>query len=60
MLLMTGSRSSRYLRSSLDRLAAVLPPGARRVDLRGVGHLAADNRGRPELVAAELRRFLSA
>jgi len=39
-------------------LSAVLPR-ARRVTLRGVGHTAADNGGRPDLVARELRTFFS-
>ena len=31
--------------------------GPRRVMLSGVGHTAADNSGKPEFVAAELRSF---
>ena len=56
VLLLGGSKSPKYLKSALDALSAVVPH-ARRVELRGVGHLAADNRGKPALVAAELRRF---
>ena len=58
VLLLGGSRSARNLTASLDGLSAILP-GARRVTLRGVGHTAADNGGRPDLVARELRTFFS-
>lgn len=56
VLLLSGTRSPSYLRDITDRLAQVLPR-VRRVDLRGVGHLAADDGGRPAVVAAELGRF---
>lgn len=56
VLLFGGRRSAAYLRTALDALEAALP-NARRVELPGVGHIAADNGGKPELVAAELRRF---
>ena len=56
VLLLGGSRSPAYLRRSLDVLAGVLPR-CTRVQLHGVGHIAADNRGKPELVARELRAF---
>jgi pimeloyl-ACP methyl ester carboxylesterase len=58
VLLLGGSKSAGYLHTALDRLSAMLPH-AQRVELPGVGHLAADNDGRPELVAAELRRFFA-
>ncbi|GAA0986738.1 hypothetical protein GCM10009551_038780 [Nocardiopsis tropica] len=41
---------------ALDALERVLPRACR-VELRGVGHLAADNGGRPELVARALAGF---
>jgi pimeloyl-ACP methyl ester carboxylesterase len=53
-----GKRSNQSLKAAVDGLAAVLP-GARRVTLSGVGHTAADNAGKPELVAAELRSFFA-
>lgn len=56
VLLLGGSRSPRYLKTTLDALSTVLPR-ARRVEFLRVGHLAADNTGRPEQVAEELRRF---
>ena len=55
-LLLGGDRSPAYLIGVLNGLEPVLPR-VRRVTLTGVGHLAADNSGRPRLVAAELRKF---
>ncbi|MEU4421935.1 alpha/beta hydrolase [Actinoplanes sp. NPDC024001] len=55
-LLLGGERSPAYLKGVLNGLEPVLPR-VRRVTLSGVGHLAADNSGRPGLVAAELRKF---
>jgi pimeloyl-ACP methyl ester carboxylesterase len=55
-LLLGGSKSARNLTAALDGLSAVLP-GARRVTLPRAGHTAADNGGKPELVAAQLRAF---
>ncbi len=59
VLLLGGMRSPAYLKKALLGLERVLPH-VRRVDFPGVGHLAADNSGKPDLVAAELRRFFSA
>ncbi|GIE99068.1 alpha/beta fold hydrolase [Paractinoplanes rishiriensis] len=56
-LLLGGARSASYLKRVLTGLEAVVPR-VRRVTLDGVGHLAADNHGKPGLVAAELRKFL--
>ena len=56
VLLLGGSKSPPYLKRTLDDLSSVLP-NTRRVDFLGVGHLAADNSGKPERVAQELRRF---
>jgi pimeloyl-ACP methyl ester carboxylesterase len=58
VLLLGGSKSARYLKVALDRLETVLPR-VHRVELGGVGHLAADNGGVPARVAAELRRFFA-
>ena len=58
VLLLGGSRSARDLTAALDGVTAAIPL-ARRVTLPGVGHTAADNSGKPELVAAELRAFFS-
>jgi pimeloyl-ACP methyl ester carboxylesterase len=56
VLLIGGSRSAAYLPAALDALADVLP-NVRRIELSGLGHLAADNVGEPERVANELRHF---
>jgi pimeloyl-ACP methyl ester carboxylesterase len=56
VLLLGGSKSPAYLRHVLDTVAAALPQ-AKRVQLPGVGHMAADNGGQPQLVATELHRF---
>jgi pimeloyl-ACP methyl ester carboxylesterase len=58
VLLLGGAKSARNLTAALDGLSAVLPR-ARRITLPGAGHTAADNGGKPELVAAELRAFFS-
>ncbi len=55
-LLLGGDRSPAYLTAVLNGLYPVLPR-VRRVTLTGVGHLAADDSGKPERVAAELRKF---
>jgi hypothetical protein len=46
------------LKRTLDALENVLPH-EKRVEFQGVGHVAADNGGRPELVAEELRSFFT-
>jgi pimeloyl-ACP methyl ester carboxylesterase len=61
LLLMGGSRSPAFLRRALDDLERVVP-SARRVDLDGLDHAASwnsDQRGHPEAVAHELRRFFA-
>lgn len=55
-LLLSGQKSQRYLQVPLDTLAAVLPR-ASRVAFRGLGHTSADNGGKPEVIAEELRKF---
>lgn len=57
-LLIGGTRSAVFLQRALDELAALLPH-AQRVALRGVGHTAADNNGKPEVVAGALRGFFT-
>jgi pimeloyl-ACP methyl ester carboxylesterase len=59
VLLIGGSASRTYLTRALDVLEPLLP-NARRVELAGLDHGAANNRdqrGHPEVVAAELRPF---
>jgi len=58
VLLLGGARSARNLTAASDGLSAVLPH-ARRVTLPRAGHTAADNSGKPELVAAQLHSFFS-
>ena len=59
VLLLGGTRSAPYLKTSLNALRTVLPH-VRFVALAGLDHLAADNSGKPERIAEELRRFFSA
>jgi pimeloyl-ACP methyl ester carboxylesterase len=57
-LLLGGEKSAPLLKAALNGLEPVLPR-VRRVTLPGVGHLAADERGRPQLVADQLRAFFA-
>ncbi len=59
VLLLGGSRSQPFLRAALESLAQAIPRAVR-VELPNVGHVAADNDGKPALVARELRRFFRA
>jgi pimeloyl-ACP methyl ester carboxylesterase len=56
VLLLGGQRSQLYLKTALDVLSSTFP-NAKRVEFRGQGHLAADNGGKPEVVAKELQNF---
>jgi hypothetical protein len=56
---MGGAKSASFFGPPLDALARSLPH-ATRVQLPGVGHLAADNSGRPARVAEALRAFFAA
>ncbi len=58
VLLMSGSRSRSFLKAPLRYLSAILPH-SKRIEFTGVGHTIADNDGKPEMVAAELKRFFS-
>ncbi|MFD6358178.1 alpha/beta fold hydrolase [Nocardia tengchongensis] len=58
VLLLGGSRSPRYLTDALDALEENIPR-AQRKQLRGLGHLSADNDGHPERVAAVLSDFFA-
>ena len=59
VLLLGGSKSPAYLKTTLGALAGVLPK-ARRIEFAGCGHLAPDNSGQPERVARELWPFFTA
>lgn len=56
LLLLGGTRSTSYLRAILDVLHKTLPH-SHRVEIPRTGHLAADNDGKPEVVATELKHF---
>jgi pimeloyl-ACP methyl ester carboxylesterase len=58
VLLLGGAKSASFLGAPLDALERILPR-ATRVELPRAGHLAADNHGKPEVVAAALRRFFT-
>jgi hypothetical protein len=57
-VLLGGNKSPAYLKMALDAISAALPQ-AKRIEFPGVGHLAAENGGKPELVAKELHRFFA-
>jgi pimeloyl-ACP methyl ester carboxylesterase len=56
ILLLGGQKSMSFLSTALDALSAALPQ-AKRIELIGVGHIAADNSEKPKVVANELRNF---
>jgi pimeloyl-ACP methyl ester carboxylesterase len=56
VLLLGGEKSAPPLGLGLDALSGRLP-NARRVELKGAGHAAADNRGMPQQVARVLADF---
>ncbi len=61
VLLLGGSRSTAFLKAGLNSVAKVLPQ-AKRVEFPGLDHGASwnsDVRGKPEVVAQELRRFFA-
>jgi len=58
LLLMGGTRSRPFLKIALNYLSGILPH-AQRVIFPGLGHTAADNDGKPEVIAEELKRFFS-
>lgn len=59
VLLLGGDKSRDFLTTNLDIVHASLP-NAKRITLKGIGHVAADNNGKPESVAKELRLFFKA
>lgn len=56
ILLLGGSKSQKFLKMALDQLNTALP-GAKRVEFKGLGHIAASNGGKPGIIASELRSF---
>jgi pimeloyl-ACP methyl ester carboxylesterase len=55
-LLLNGSKSPYYLKATTHKLKDILP-NARHIELKGLDHLAADDSGKPEIVAAVLHDF---
>jgi pimeloyl-ACP methyl ester carboxylesterase len=58
VLLLNGSSSPLHFRRIIHALHAALP-GATRVSMPGLGHTSADNGGKPQRIADELRRFFA-
>jgi hypothetical protein len=56
VLLLQGSKSTTLLKDSLNALNKILPH-VNRVELQGLDHDSAQNYGKPERVAQELKRF---
>lgn len=56
VLLLGGSRSAPYFKTALHALQEAIPH-AQRIELPGLGHLAADNDGHPDRVAKPLADF---
>lgn len=56
VLLLGGEKSAHQLHLGLDALSKRLP-NAERVELKKIGHIAADNRGAPQHVARLLEKF---
>jgi pimeloyl-ACP methyl ester carboxylesterase len=56
VLLLGGSRSADYFKTALDALQETIPH-VQRIELPGLGHLAADNDGQPDRVAKPLADF---
>ncbi|OEI68059.1 hypothetical protein Cus16_2150 [Curtobacterium sp. ER1/6] len=57
-LLLSGTKSPRFLRDAVARLGRILPD-AKRVELAGLGHDGPWNTGAPRSVATELTSFFS-
>lgn len=56
VLLLGGQNSRGFLTAALDKLCTIMPKAERR-ELPTIGHLAADNNGKPKLVASALKSF---
>jgi hypothetical protein len=56
ILLISGSKSKKFLKAAVNALADALP-AAKRVELKGLGHIAANNDDSPGVVAGVLRGF---
>ena len=58
VLLLSGTRGPKFIRTALDKLEDILPH-ARRFTLEGLGHAAPEDRGAPDRVAQTLRHFFT-
>jgi pimeloyl-ACP methyl ester carboxylesterase len=58
VFLLGGSKSRKYLKTTLNVLSTLLP-NAKRVELKGLGHTSANNDEQPGIIAQELRRFFT-
>jgi pimeloyl-ACP methyl ester carboxylesterase len=56
VLLLGGNRSQKFLKTTLNSLETIIPD-TKRIEFKSIGHLAADNNGKPELVAKALKDF---
>lgn len=56
VLLMMGSKSRDAFKDTLDALEQVLPH-SKRIELQGLNHGSAQDYGKPEIIAQELKRF---
>jgi pimeloyl-ACP methyl ester carboxylesterase len=56
VLLLNGSKSPLLLKHSTDALKKVLPH-VKRIELEGLDHDSAQNYGKPEIIAQEIKRF---
>jgi len=57
VLLLNGSKSASILKESLDALEKILPHSKRK-ELHGLDHDSAQNYGKPEIIAQEIKSFL--
>ncbi len=61
VLLLGGSKSTKFLKTALDSVAKVMP-SAKRIELPGLDHSSpwnTDKRGKPLVIAQELHRFFA-
>jgi pimeloyl-ACP methyl ester carboxylesterase len=56
VLLMGGSKSNLFLKQSLETLEKLLPNG-KRIELQGLDHDSAQDYGKPEIIAQEIKSF---
>ena len=57
VLLLNGSKSPLFLKNSTEALNQVLPNSVHK-ELKGLNHDSAQNYGKPEIIAQEIKEFL--